>query len=200
MAPTFRTDYCTISVPAILPVFLTVAVTVTRTCLSAWRASLIGSVIAAFNKRSSPNSSSESDPAHSAELQRFRPSCDALCRPHKRRDCLLGSARTCVKRSTQDAVSAEVTGHSFLRKRGNRYSSIRRRARNRYSSRCRICSSFSLCFACLPVLGFSSTMRTGLGCPTRSRAFAFTAFVAENFAGFRLGIAMSSIQYACPHR
>jgi len=49
---------------------------------------------------------------------------------------------------------------------------------------CKMCSKFSLYFACLPVFGFSSTTRTGLGCPTRSRALALTALVAENLAGF----------------
>lgn len=62
-----------------------------------------------------------------------------------------------------------------------------------YSSCCRICTSFTLYFARRPVFGFSSTTRAGFGCPTRSRAFALTALVAENFAGFFFGIATTSI-------
>jgi hypothetical protein len=69
---------------------------------------------------------------------------------------------------------------------------------NSYSSCCRTCSSFFLYFACLPTFGFSSTIRTGFGCPTRSRALAFTAFVAENFAGFLLVIAIASIEHFEP--
>lgn len=37
-----------------------------------------------------------------------------------------------------------------------------------------------LCFTFRPVRGFSSIARAGFGWPTRSRAFAFTAFAAEN--------------------
>ena len=57
--------------------------------------------------------------------------------------------------------------------------------RKRYSS-CRIrSSSFGLCLASRPVRGVSTTTLAGLGWPTRSRAFAFTAFVAENRPGLR---------------
>lgn len=48
----------------------------------------------------------------------------------------------------------------------------------------RTSSIFSLCFAARPFRGSVSTTRTGFGCPTRSRAFALTAFVTENLSTF----------------
>ena len=54
-----------------------------------------------------------------------------------------------------------------------------------YSSCRRISSSLGLCLASRPVRGSVSNTRAGLGWPTRARALAFTALVAENFAGLR---------------
>jgi len=55
-------------------------------------------------------------------------------------------------------------------------------------------SSFGLCLAFRPVLGSSRTTRAGGGCPTRSRAFAFTALVTENRLGLRFAIAKMSME------
>jgi hypothetical protein len=55
-------------------------------------------------------------------------------------------------------------------------------------------SNFGLCFAFRPVRGASGRTREGFGWPTRSRAFAFTAFAAENSAFFRFAIVSTSMR------
>src|SRR5208337_1778061 len=68
--------------------------------------------------------------------------------------------------------------------------------RARYSASRSISSSFGLCLASRGVRGaLSSITRAGLGWPTRSRALAFTALVAENRAGLRFVTARLSMLY-----
>lgn len=55
-------------------------------------------------------------------------------------------------------------------------------------------SSLGLCLVARPVLGLDSMTRAALGCPTRSRAFAFTALAAENPFGLRFAIARTSMK------
>ena len=63
-----------------------------------------------------------------------------------------------------------------------------------YSS-CRMISSrLGLCLASRPVRGSVSTTRAGLGWPTRSRALALTALVAENLSGLRFLMARMSME------
>jgi len=51
-----------------------------------------------------------------------------------------------------------------------------------------------LCLAERPVRGSVSTMRTGLGWPTRFLALALTALVAENLPGLRFVMARMSME------
>ena len=57
-----------------------------------------------------------------------------------------------------------------------------------------ISSTLGLYFALRPVGGAPGRTRDGFGWPTRSRALAFTAFVAEKRAGFRLAMAKLSMR------
>src|SRR5271165_3700383 len=59
-----------------------------------------------------------------------------------------------------------------------------------------ISSSLGLCLVSRPVRGSVSTTRAGLGWPTRSRAFALTALVAENFPGLRF-VMVAAAQFLC---
>lgn len=57
-----------------------------------------------------------------------------------------------------------------------------------------ISSSFGLCLAARPVRSPVERTRAGLGWPTRSRALALTALVAENFPGLRFVMARLSME------
>ena len=57
-----------------------------------------------------------------------------------------------------------------------------------------ISSSLGLCLAARPVRGSVESTRAGLGWPTRSRALALTALVAENRVGLRFLTARMSME------
>ena len=61
-----------------------------------------------------------------------------------------------------------------------------------------ISSSLGLCLVARPVRGSVSITRAGLGWPTRSRALALTALVAENFPGLRFVMASMSMKEVLP--
>ena len=63
-----------------------------------------------------------------------------------------------------------------------------------YSSWRMISSILGLCLASRPVRGSVESTRAGLGWPTRSRALALTALVAENLAGLRFAMARVSME------
>jgi len=69
-----------------------------------------------------------------------------------------------------------------------------RRFGHSYSSWRMISSSLGLCLVSRPVRGSVSMTRAGLGWPTRSRALAFTALVAENIPGLRFVMARMSMK------
>src|ERR1035441_9305711 len=57
-----------------------------------------------------------------------------------------------------------------------------------------ISSSLGLCLVARPVRGSVDSTPAGLGWPTRSRALAFTALMAENGVGLRFVTARTSME------
>jgi hypothetical protein len=57
-----------------------------------------------------------------------------------------------------------------------------------------------LCFGFRPVGGAAGRIREGFGCPTRSRAFAFTAFAAEKVFFFGFAMAYTSMKQSARAR
>jgi hypothetical protein len=83
----------------------------------------------------------------------------------------------------QDRISLLSVGVYYVLQNGLDYSSCRKTS-----------SNLGLCLVERPVRGSVESTREGLGWPTRSRALALTALVAENLSSLRFVMAKMSME------